>query len=198
MSLKQDLKNLKKQKRLEVHNLHYTYLRTKRDIKRQASPARLVRKHLGASMGIAAVLGLLLAPRPSTRATEKEIEKAAKKVAREADRQREHGPSLTDRITQLVHNALGQLQHLVPNPNLKAEKAQAANGHAKPANPKMSGFLQTLLTVLVGRVDLTRLISELSRNVMGKTQAHKSNGHHPSVSVADVGTVKPDQMEDFQ
>ena len=32
MSLKQDLKTLKKQKRQELHTLHHTYVRTKRDV----------------------------------------------------------------------------------------------------------------------------------------------------------------------
>jgi hypothetical protein len=198
MSLKQQLKDLKKQKRQEVHHLHFTYLRTKRDMKRQASPARIVRKHLGASMGVAAVLGLLLAPRPSSKVSEREIEKAVKKYVKEGRPAAPDTSSLSARLQEIVHNALGSLQHLVPNP--KAPSPATGNGHAAKAKaPKINSLLGSLLTVLVSRLDLTRLISELSKNVMAKTQgAPKTNGHSPSVSVADVGTVKPDQLEDFQ
>ena len=192
MSLKQDLKNLKKQKRQELHTLHFTYLRTKRDVKRAASPDRFIRKHIGATLGAAAVAGLLLAPRPSTRATQKEIEKAARKIARE----QQSGPSVTSRITQLVKNALGQLEHAIPAP-----KDAATNGHSGKAKAtKMTGLLGSLLGILVSKVDLARLATELTRQVMGKMQGApaKANGHEPNVSVADAGTVRPDQMEDFQ
>jgi hypothetical protein len=97
---------------------------------------------------------------------------------------------------------LAQLQHLVPSPKEQAEKtAHNGNGHAgKGYKPKVNSLLGSLLTVLVSRLDLTRLITELSKNVMAKTGGGggKANGHEPSVSVADVGTIKPDQMEDFQ
>jgi hypothetical protein len=197
MSLKQQLKDLKKQKRHELTTLHFTYLRTKRDMKRQAAPGRFVRKHLGATMGVAAVLGFLMAPRPSSKVSEKEIEQAVKKYVKEGRPAAQDTSSLLSRIQEIVHNALGGLQHLVPNP--KEVAAQNGNGH-KPKPPKGgNAFLRSLLTVLVSRIDLTRLISELSKNVAGKAAgAARSNGHAPSVSVADVGTIKPDQMEDFQ
>jgi len=45
-----------------------------------------------------------------------------------------------------------------------------------------------------------KLAAELTRQVMGKMQPRpgKTNGREPNVSVADVGTVRPDQMEDFE
>jgi hypothetical protein len=70
MSLKQDLKNLEQQKQQELRNLHATYLRTKRDVKRAASPSRFIRRNIGASLGVATVLGLLLAPRPAPKIKE--------------------------------------------------------------------------------------------------------------------------------
>jgi hypothetical protein len=192
MSLKQDLKNLKKQKRQELYNLHHTYLRTKRDVKRAASPDRFVRKHLGATIGAAAVAGLLLAPRPAARATQKEIEKAARKIARE----QHTGPSLAGRVTQLVKNALGQLEHAIPAP--KDASHNGHNGKSKP--PKMTGLLGSLLGVLISKVDLPKLASELSKQIMGRMKggAPKADGGEPNVSVADVGTVRPDQLEDFE
>ena len=88
MSMSSDLKDLKRQRRQELKSLHLTYLRTKRDLQRAASPGRIVRKHLGVGLGVAALAGFLLAPKPASRVhyvrdsadkSEKNAEHAAKK-----------------------------------------------------------------------------------------------------------------------
>ena len=49
----------KAKKRTELERLHWTYLRTKRDAKRTLSPDRFIRKHLGATVGGAAMIGVV-------------------------------------------------------------------------------------------------------------------------------------------
>ena len=66
--------------------------------------------------------------------------------------------------------------------------------------PKMGKLMELILPLVLGKLDLTRLISELTKHFMAMTRAkrHEGNGHAPDLSVADAGTVKPDQYEDFQ
>jgi hypothetical protein len=191
MSLKKQLKELQQQKREELNCLHVTYLRTKRDVKRSVSPDRFVRRHLGATLGGAAVLGLLLAPRPAPRVV------PAKEKA-----EKPKGPSALGRVGQILKKSLGNLEDMIPTPHTDKGKVNGHNGHDKDAKKKkVSGLLQSLLTVLVSRIDLNKLISETTRTMAAKMQppgAAKGNGHSPQVSVADVGTIKPQEYENFE
>src|SRR6202012_3717542 len=81
MNLTRQLEELQRQRREEVRYLHFTYLRTKREVKRTLNPMRFVRKHLGVSLAAGAALGLILAPRPAARAVSEEvIERAVRKA----------------------------------------------------------------------------------------------------------------------
>ena len=87
MSLSEQLEELERQRSEEVRNLHCTYLRTKREVRRTVSPTRLVRKHLTLSLAAGAALGLLLAPRPSPRPmSEEATERAVRKAHARAQR----------------------------------------------------------------------------------------------------------------
>ena len=46
MSMSDDIKDLKRQRREEIDNLHKTYLRTKRQVVRAVSPDRIIRKQM--------------------------------------------------------------------------------------------------------------------------------------------------------
>jgi hypothetical protein len=181
MSLKQDLKNLEQQKQQEFRNLHATYLRTKRDVKRAASPSRFIRRNIGASLGVATVLGLLLAPRPAPK-------------IKESPAPKEKGPGILGNLASIVRKALGTLEEKIPTPHETAKERERAK---KKAESKGNSLLKMLLTMLVSRVDLTRLISELSKHVVGRVQnSMPHNGHEPEVSVADAGTVRPNDFEE--
>jgi len=186
MSLSKSLKSLKKQRRDELAKLHYVYLHTKRDIRRQASPDRFLRKHLGASIGAAAVLGFLFAPRPSPKAKPEKPVKDTETVG--------------GHFSQIFRNVLMQVERLIPMPKDHAP-------HQRPGmNPPLSQLanskgifrlLAPLLTVLLSKFDLTRLAADITKSMMGKGKSG-SNGHKPQVSVADAGTVKPENFQDFE
>jgi len=194
MSLKKQLEDLQQQKRAELATLHLTYLRTKhdvkgsvRDVKRSLSPDRFIRKHLGAALGVGAVLGMILAPRPSPRVETVQAKSKAQGGG----------------FSKLIGQAMGHVQQLLGKskgaPRGDVAAWAVAGGTGKPA--RASGLLGMLLTLLLGKLDLTKLISQITREVMakmGKPRGHEGNGHSPHVSVADAGTVKPDQYQDFQ
>ena len=113
MSLKKELESLKRQKREELRRLNVTYLQTKRDVKRKLSPDRLIRKHVGATIGVAAVLGMLIAPRPTARVKEVAVKEGG-------------GGGF---IAGIFKTAMVQLENLFPK---KKDAAQAEDLLKKP------------------------------------------------------------------
>ncbi|HVX86922.1 MAG TPA: hypothetical protein VH253_19215 [Phycisphaerae bacterium] len=180
MSFSSDLKDLKRQRREELRSLHVTYLRTKRQIARATSPDRIIRKHLGAGLGIAALAGFLLAPRPSP---------SVRHVPQ---------PEKTDHsgdgnfFKRLLHNIGPKVASFIPG------MAPSDQAHHQP-HPKRKGrlllLIETLmpvLTLLLKKIDIQGLLEHfMGPRVPGE------NGDEPDVSVADAGTVKPSGFEDF-
>jgi hypothetical protein len=190
MSLKKELQQLQQQKRQELATLHYTYLRTKRDFKRKISPDRFVRKHLGATMAAAAVATFILAPRPGP----------SSKVVREALEGNKPKDSIFRHITGLIRNILGQFERPAPPPTHHTDSDGAKSASTAKTSAHADNFLQAIIAILASKLDVTHLLLEVFKHFRGagRDDSHKGNGHSPDVAIADVGTVKPDQFDDFE
>ncbi len=58
--------------------------------------------------------------------------------------------------------------------------------------------LEALLPLLASKVDWRSLINHVMHGAYGKTKEGGHNGHKPEVSVADAGTVKAQDFENFE
>jgi hypothetical protein len=172
MSLGKELQALERQKQQELKVFHVRYLRTRRDLQRAVSPSRFVRKHMGVSMGVAAVLGFLAAPRPG-------------------DSRRDPtpaGPTILGHAFRLMRNVLSGVGLSTAHPESAREHAE---GHP-PADgkpPRPPSFLQLLLPMVLSQIDFPRIISELADSLANKFRGGtggKDNGHPLEVSVADT------------
>jgi hypothetical protein len=205
MSLASDLEKLQRQRNEELRTLHQTYLRTKRTIVRTASPARIVRKHMGVSFALAAGLGMLLAPRPS-------IAPAAP-TSPHAPRKHGGGGLLSHLgwLKTMVNKISPQAARYIPDPPPSESQSpvqdDAAASPPPPPKPR-KGFLARLLPTLLkevgavalSKVDFHKLMEELSQRFTGNhpRDDQATWNPEPSVSVADVGTVKPTDYEHFE
>lgn len=188
MSLKEELATLRNQQHAEIRHLHRTYLATRRQARRDLSPTRFLRKHLGASLGVAAVAGLLLAPRPSPRAD------------RDKNQAIKRRDTVSSQLARLLKHAMDQIERIIAPRGGHGSSANASTS-AAGAPSKAGGLLQTFVMIALGKLDLTRLLTELARmatSLVMRKRTHEGNGHAPEVSVADAGTVKPDQFQDFE
>jgi hypothetical protein len=165
MNLEKELKALRRERREAVADLHRTFVRTKQDVRRMASPNRFIRRHLGASLGAAALVGLLLAPRP-TRKPEKQ------KLSREPSE------SVGAHFRRLLKHALARIDHAVdPGHHTEQKKPSGMAGKV----------IASLLPMLMKKFNVTQLVSQF---MAGRGMSH--NGHEPDISVANAGTVGPD------
>ena len=208
MSLASDLEKLQRQKQAEIRTLHQTYIRTKRTVIRSASPARMVRRHMGLSLGAAALVGLLLAPRPSPAAPR------AKKAAASAK-----GGILShfSWLKKIVGRVSPQAAALIPDaPEPPSESRQETSSSVPPPPtptpeeaPKKNRILGTLLkeaaALALSKMDFHKLMSDLMMRAVPPVGSKDGEGSHPSepwpephVSVADAGTVQPHDYENFQ
>jgi hypothetical protein len=200
MNMKQELRELKEKRRQEVRILHATYLRTKWDVRRAVSPDRMIRKHLGASLGMAAVLGLLIAPRLGghkkkdggvwatlakwLRVMMRKIMPGSGRFMPEAEEMEEEG------------------REDEKEPRMATEENH--NGHEEPrrSRKRSKGLLATVLTevvmVLLSRIDVPKLVAELVRGISGRGQRVGGDGHEPRVTVADAGAVREDPFGDLE
>lgn len=64
MSLQDQIEKLEQQQANEIRNLRYLFSRSNRQIRHTLSPDRVIRKNLGISFIVAALLGMFLAPGP--------------------------------------------------------------------------------------------------------------------------------------
>ncbi|HUO07868.1 MAG TPA: hypothetical protein VM008_06190 [Phycisphaerae bacterium] len=208
MSLSRELEELERQRSFEVRNLHYTYLCTKREVKRMANPTRFVRKHFVFSLVAGAALGLLLAPRPSPRPMSDEVvERAVRKAHR--------GRGLTARwLRRLVARFSPEAAQFIPHGADAAQAEQEVHEEAEQIQQeakeegkrqKKSGTVVTLqrileaaLPLILGKFDWRVIMTELMRGVHEKSKERSENGHTPQVSVADAGAVKAADLEDFE
>ena len=214
MSLSEELEELQRQRTAEVRNLHSTYLRTKRDVLRAASPARFVRKHLTLSLAAGAALGLLLAPRPSPRPmSEEAIERAVRKA---------HGRGGGRGISvswakRMVLKFFPQAAEYLPDDaevaktdekirkdakTIHEEMNEEGTEEGKPGRTQGAGALmlplEALVPLLASKIDWRSLVNQVMHGAYAKMREPKHNGHEPQVSVADAGTVKPQDFEHFE
>jgi hypothetical protein len=191
MSLSSDLKDLKRQRREELKSLHLTYLRTKRDVQRAASPGRIVRKHLGVGLGVAALAGFLLAPKPAPRV--QYVRESAEKAEETAEKTAKKSGNW---LTSLFKSLGPKLAAYFPGTDGKS-----AEHHAPPhkGGGALAGLLKglvPLLTLLLKKVNVQRIVDQVMEQVVGaREKADAQNA--PDVSVADVGTVKPTDFDNF-
>ncbi len=217
MSMSADLKDLKRRRREEIKTLHLTYLRTKRDVQRTVSPGRILRKHLGAGLGLAAILGFFFAPRPSTRVryTPRPAEKPNGQTSSQP-------PSFWQNLLSLLPDKLAAhipgsaARHDAQEnatPDHHDDPCHACPDH--PAPPKGGGMAALLLRALLPvinailkKVDLMWLFRTIVQQVSGGVRDGRDrngqrphdadNAGKPDVSVADVGTVRPSDFDNFE
>ena len=78
----------------------------------------------------------------------------------------------------------------------KKEKAEGRGGGI--AFGALLKVLEALVPLLASKVDWRSLINQVMHGVYAKVREPKQNGHEPQVSVADAGTVKPQDFEHFE
>ena len=140
MSLKGDLKELEAARYAEVLYLHRTYLRTKREIRREIketkrtlrrtlSPSRMIRKNPVTALGIAAVLGFLIAPNIHSGTNVEVSHEPPKK-----------GPGIAGalrHVTSVLKHFMPKSQIPAPAPEEQtAESPRARTGPAPPRNTR--------------------------------------------------------------
>jgi hypothetical protein len=165
MSLKQELKKLRQQKRTELRTLHDTYVATKRDVKRQMAPDRIIRRHSGISMAVAAVLGMILAPRPAARGMVN-----GEKPAR---------GFFSGGFLGLIGRLFGFVFQLVGHFISPARQLDAPSpeGAPAPAKAKPTGWIQSLVEMVLRQVDFNKLTEEVIHSFAGKPRKESpSNG----------------------
>lgn len=211
MSLSDELRELEQKRTEEIRTLHYTYLRTKREVTRAVSPTRLVRKHLSLSLAAAAAAGMLLAPRPTPRTGVSQ--KATERAVRKAHRQQAISLSW---FKKLLNKFLPDAAQFIPDTSDFAKVEEAIHDEAEKIRdeakaeakkPKSKGtllkLLEALLPMIASKVDWRTLANQLMHNVYQKMQQPAqgseagSSHHEPHVSVADAGTIKPHDFENF-
>ncbi len=178
MSLSADLRELKRMQREEVLRLHRTYLRSKRQIRRGLSPARAVRKHPAASLGIAAVLGFLLAPRGG------HAEAAAPASAGSGW----GWGSLLARIKKMLKENRGGGESQEKPAATGTETETGAETH------RNGSFLESMAVSLIGAVKLDQLfagaIQKLTEAIGARiSRHHEGNGRHSAEAGDGAGAT---------
>jgi len=181
MSLSKELAELQRQRSEEVRVLHRTYLRTKRDVQRAVSPARIVRKHMGTSLAAAVALGIMLAPGGASHgAAHQESNGAGTRGWR-----RFSLPWAKKIITRFFPEAAA---FLPDDPETPREES------AEPKKEK-SGPLLRLIKVfaplLLSKIDWHKLINDAMHGIHQKMQSRGAEGQaaEPNVSPADAESV---------
>lgn len=170
MSLRDELKSLKRQQREELRVLRYSYARTKREYARAVSPDRLIRKHMGVSLGAAAVAGFMLAPTPGPK-----------------------GGLAGAGVSGMMATVTGLLGRLMPKKGGQppAEKKVDPAKVAKAARPSL---VTTMLSQALGMVMARVNWQELLKNYLGQVRGAGANGHHnghrPTMQVGDAGSLR--------
>ncbi len=186
MSLKRELKELQKQKRAELHDLHDTYVATKREVKRRISPDRLVRKHMGVSLGAAAMLGMLFAPRP--------------RAGGSGNGEQRGGGFFSGGIFGLLGGVFRVMLHLIgyfTGPSRQLNSPQPEGG--QPPARKPTGLVQSLVESLLRRVDFNKLVADVVDGFGGKPKKSApagENGQPNAAPLRQEAAAVPDQSEE--
>jgi hypothetical protein len=197
MSMSAELKDLKRQRREELKSLHVTYLHTKREVQRAASPGRMVRKHLGVGLGVAALAGFLLAPRPSPRVR---YVRVPKDQTEQAEKEIKQGGGW---LGGLLKSLGPKLAAFIPGMDGKEGEAEI---YGPPAPKRGGGMgaavmkgLVPMLTLFLKKVNVQKIVDQVVEQVSGggRSRGGSHAREQPDVSVADVGTVKPTDFDHF-
>jgi|GEM_PF-3410781 len=175
MSLRDELKSLKRQQREELRVLRYSYARTKREYARAVSPDRLIRRHMGASLGAAALAGFLLAPQPGPKGGVAGAGGAA--------------------MSGIMGTVTGLLGRLMPKKGgggqPTAEKKVDPAEVAKAARPSLvTTMLSQALGMIMAKVNWQELLKNYMRQVRGAGANGHHNGHRPTMQVGDAGSLR--------
>lgn len=185
MSLSADLQKLKGQQRDEIFRLHRTYLRTKREIKRGFSPTRIVRRHPGTALGIAAAIGFLLAPRGGRSA-----------MPAQGPGRRGLGTMFSGMIATLKQWLGGSKGAASGGAAAGTESGRAAAGHDL-------SMVESMVMSLIGTFKLDQLfagaIRTLAEKIRGRiSRRHEGNGRHETATApgtGDAGTSTDDSFD---
>ena len=181
--LKQQIQSLERQRAAELRNATYLLARTRKDFRHTLSPERLIRKHTGIALTLAAVGGFLLAPRTG---------RAARRAAQENTR------SSRPWLALLRPYLPASLRHLVPQ--AETPGAQPAPTPTPMPAQGRRGLLELLLvevaTVAARRINWTALLQNLLPRFGSARSAPAPD--EPSVGIANVGTTRPGQKFDGQ
>lgn len=166
MSLSSELHQLQAAQHSEINRLHRTYLRTKREVKRELSPRRWIRKHPGTAIGIAAVAGFFFAPARSG------------SQRAEPPRQEKTGgmKAVLLGVTHMIKHMLNK-QEIEPPAQSGTPAAESGEKSAFPA------LLETLVAGLIGSLNLEKLFASWARAAAEKLRRrilrhHEGNGRH--------------------
>jgi hypothetical protein len=201
MGLAQDLEVLEQQRRVEIRTLHQTYLRTKRTVIRTASPARIVRRHLGVSLAAAAALGMAMAPRPGAPRPVAVAEPAA------APRKSKWGfGGILSKLKPVIHQVAPEVATYIPDAPAESEPPVCHYPEAEKAkrpHPILHAMLVEGATLLLSTIDFSALWERALNLIVPKESGKKDEErekveHEPQMEVADVGTVKQQDYEHFQ
>ena len=199
MGLAQELELLEQQRRAEIRTLHQTYLRTKRTIIRTVSPARIVRQHLGVSLTAAAALGMAMAPRPGAHRPVAPAEPAA------APRKSRWGfGGILSKLKPVIHQVAPEVATYIPDAPVESEPPVCHYPEAeksKRPHPILHAMLVEGATMLLSTIDFPALWERALNLIMPKESGGKDEvqgAAEPQMEVADVGTVKQQDYEDFK
>jgi hypothetical protein len=206
MSLSQQLKDLKQQRRESIKDLHLTYVHTRRDLTRSISPDRHIRRHLGVALGLAAITGMILAPSPGRTRKEKPP-RPRKKKSRSRD------TLLAKLLRPLLVKFVPEAKEFLPGFDKSARSVdeheeyfddpEKIGPHAPPhmhhghPRPQPRSTIQPLIAELVmlfaKRLDIQKILHLVTHYLATRKAAHngQGDGHHqgPRVTVADTGTI---------
>jgi hypothetical protein len=207
MTLSKQLEELERQREEAVRGLHFTYLRTKREARRTLHPGRFVRKHMILALAAGAAVGMLLAPRPAPKAPS---EAAVERAVRKAHRRSRRGGAMRRWARHVLARYIPHAATFIPEVKgdseaegkirEEVERVRSdlkGDGHKKPgwAMASVLRMLEAIVPMIASRVDWRGLVNQARQ---GMHKKGSQNGHEPKVAVADAGTVKPHDYENFE
>ena len=166
MKLREQLRRLEEERDRELHAAVIDYAR----LKREASPDRYLRRHLGAALITAGILGMIFAPGP-----------------RREGRTRSGGRR---RILRGVQWILRRLQEKQPAPEQVEAPAPSPDQKATPPGGLFASVLD-LLPAFAAQLNWEAIFQALVAGLKDRSTADADNGETPAAGVAEVHNGQP-------
>ena len=185
MTIEQRIAQLERQRTTELRTTHFLFVRSKRDVRRKLAPDRIIRKHIGVALGVAAVSGMLLAPAPHPRPAEAEPPR----------RSRRRG-SAFNLLAALAATFVPALRPYVGGAAALGRAVQSADEPApsKPANHShLTAELLLALAPIIGtKLDWQNLVERAMQELQAILH-HKARQNDAPAAAAHNGTHQPFQ-----